>query len=157
MDHFLPDNVFQIFQKWFSISRKKKGIHLDMKEEPIVYAKHSPLTLALTGSSCSFLFLPNSTSITAAGGSAVTVNRRACLRLQGNCSWAPPSLPFMLSHSFPVLLCFPCSEGLVFFLRSKGKLHQDYLCLVKGQFPSCVFLLKFNPLGVSPFPMSLLV
>lgn len=46
--------------------QEKKSIHLNIKEEPIIYTKHSPVTLALTGSTCSFLFLPNSTPISRA-------------------------------------------------------------------------------------------
>jgi hypothetical protein len=40
----------------FSI--RKKDTHLSI-EEPVAYIRCSPVTLALTGSSCSFLFLPN--------------------------------------------------------------------------------------------------
>lgn len=42
---------------------KRRLYHLNTKEEPAVDTKCSPVTVAFTGSNCSFLFLPNRTSI----------------------------------------------------------------------------------------------
>lgn len=143
--------ISQTFQNRFTI--KKTDVHLS---EPVHGAKCSPVTLAFTGSSCSFLFLPNIRSILLAaerGGGSQGTDRLPCAH---RAAAPPPVLPSGLP-SPPVftsgwVLVPPSvprlspSEGLVSLLE----LELFMRCLVKGQFPSHVPWLIFNPVSVSP-------
>lgn len=152
MGHFLPYAVFQIFHKEFTsitfISRK--SIPLNIKEEPIIYTKSSPVTLAFTGSGCSFLSLPNSISIAQGAKQewywqwtdAPPCSRQLLLGSSSPFLHALLQLPSFTNICLPpgatcFSLCLSLSEGLLFLCMPVGKLH-GYLCLIKDRFPNHV-------------------
>lgn len=114
----------------------------------VVHTKRSPVTRALTGSSCSFLFLPNIISIV-----LLTVNR--CSSVFGDCSRpslsplpaASLSLPPFRRHWLLPVLSLLGGPGIS---SCTERSCAGVTCLVKGQFPGHVSQLIFNPPITSP-------